>query len=69
MKPEELARRINKLLARGINTTADKEECLRLDRESGEFIGQATVEEYIIFKKLCPALEAFAMIAAGLMKP
>ena len=42
----------------------DDEEFLRLWYELNE-LGEMTTEQYIEFKKLCPFLEAFCMIASG----
>ena len=43
---------------------ADDEEFLRLWYELNE-LGEMTTEQYIEFKKLCPFLEAFCMVASG----
>ena len=66
MNYKELARRINERLIKGINTAADKKECLALDKQWQLFIKTASPEQLREFERLSIGLEAFAIIVMGI---
>lgn len=66
MNYKKLAWQINERLIKGINTVADKKECLALDEQWKTFIKTASPEQLREFERLSIGLETFAMIVMGI---